>query len=139
MLYENEKVCLSWTDNGETMSAIIRLVEERNSSGYDSMMLSKINRFVNEHLGERISLTDVAGVMCMHPNSVSRFFRKYKKQKFSNYLSGKRIEKACALLTVTRDSITSIAFECGYDHLSTFNSNFLKLKGLSPSEFRRRS
>ena len=35
-----------------------------------------------------------------------------------------------------RSNITEIAYECGFTNLSNFNRQFLKLKGLSPREFR---
>jgi AraC-like DNA-binding protein len=47
-----------------------------------------------------------------------------------------RIYKACQLLAETELKITTIGLEVGYDTLSTFNRNFRRLAGRTPSAFR---
>ena len=40
------------------------------------------------------------------------------------------------LLLETNKSITDIAFECGFNSVSSFNRSFKKVKGISPREFK---
>lgn len=61
----------------------------------------------------------------------------YQVEKdFSDFLNFLRINRACALLKTTDKSGTDIAFEVGYNTVKTFNRNFLKFRGMSPSAFR---
>ena len=55
---------------------------------------------------------------------------------FRALLNDYRIGKAKYLLDSGTDSIANIAYECGYDSLVSFNRNFKKLTGLTPSQYR---
>ena len=62
----------------------------------------------------------------------------YQVEKdFSDFLNFLRINRACTLLKTTSRSVTDIAFEVGYNTVKTFNRNFLKFRGMSPSAFRQ--
>ena len=56
---------------------------------------------------------------------------------FPAFVNDLRIGRACRLLAETEMNVTEIALCCGYRNLSNFNRQFLQLKRLSPSEFRR--
>ena len=105
-------------------------------SNHEHKLFDKIEHFVTNHIKDPISLSDIADLICMHPNSVCRLFKKYKKQKFMDYLTERRINHACELLQNTQDSIIGVAFECGYN-LSAFNRNFKKVTKTTPTEYRK--
>jgi AraC-like DNA-binding protein len=48
-----------------------------------------------------------------------------------------RINLACQLLTEDELSVTDICFKAGFNNLSNFNRQFLAVKGMAPSKFRR--
>jgi AraC-like DNA-binding protein len=48
-----------------------------------------------------------------------------------------RINLACQLLTDQALSVTDICFRAGFNNLSNFNQQFLAVKGMAPSKFRR--
>jgi len=48
-----------------------------------------------------------------------------------------RINLACQLLTDSELSVTDICFKAGFNNLSNFNRQFLAVKGMAPSRFRR--
>ena len=102
----------------------------------EDKLFDKIEQFVTNHIKEPITLLDIADVICMHPNSVCRLFKKHKNQKFVDYLTEKKINHACELLQNTPDSIIGIAFECGYS-LSAFNRNFKKVTKTTPTKYRK--
>jgi len=66
----------------------------------------------------------------------SRFFRGHTGKTFPQFLNELRIGRACSLLMEGDLNVTEIAYECGFANLSNFNRQFLRLKGLSPREFR---
>ena len=47
------------------------------------------------------------------------------------------MDRACYLLTNTKDSILSIAIQCGFTTLSSFNRTFRMVKGMTPREYRQ--
>lgn len=83
-----------------------------------------------------LTCREVAEVEGMGLPAFSRLFERHVKCTCLEYINHLRIYKACQLLTETDDRITSIGLDVGYDTLSTFNRNFLRLVGKTPSAFR---
>ncbi len=48
-----------------------------------------------------------------------------------------RINKACEMLLNSDDAITDIGVQVGYNTVKTFNRNFMKLKNMTPGNFRK--
>ncbi|GHU64150.1 AraC family transcriptional regulator [Spirochaetia bacterium] len=67
----------------------------------------------------------------------TRFFREKTGMTFHTYLSKYRINRAEEMLHETDDSITDIAYNCGFASLKTFNRLFKTYTGASPSEYRK--
>jgi AraC-like DNA-binding protein len=83
-----------------------------------------------------LSCREVAQVEGMGLPAFSRLFERHIKCTCIEYINHLRIYKACQLLTETEQQITTIGLEVGYDTLSTFNRNFRRLNGRTPSVFR---
>jgi AraC-like DNA-binding protein len=83
-----------------------------------------------------LSCREIAEREGMGLSAFSRFFERHVKCTCLEYVNRLRIYKACQLLLETDDRVTSICFDVGYDTLSTFNRNFTRLVGTSPSAFR---
>jgi AraC family L-rhamnose operon regulatory protein RhaS len=71
--------------------------------------------------------------------SFTYHFRKITGQSHLNYLRSLRLARSRFLLRETNHSVTSIAFACGFDDLSTFFRAFRKHEGMSPSQWRTAS
>ena len=54
------------------------------------------------------------------------------------YINKVRIQAACEILKKTDESISDIAYKCGFTTNSTFNRNFRQFTGMSPVEWRKR-
>jgi len=93
-------------------------------------------RFIDKHLTERISLTEVARNIGINATHLSEKFKKITGVKFVNYVSRNRFERACDLLDNVDLHISEIAFAVGFQSLSQFNRVFKRLSGKSPSEYR---
>jgi AraC-like DNA-binding protein len=83
-----------------------------------------------------LSCREVAEVEGMGLPAFSRLFERHIKCTCVEYINHLRIYKACQLLAETEYQITTIGLEVGYDTLSTFNRNFRRLIGRTPSAFR---
>ncbi len=83
-----------------------------------------------------LSCREIANVEGMGLPAFSRLFERHVRCACGEYINHLRIYKACQLLVETDDAITTIGLEVGYDTLSTFNRNFRRLIGKTPSAFR---
>lgn len=91
------------------------------------------NRFL-----EATDLDDAAAEVHMSRRRFTELFRAATGTSWSAYLTHLRIDYACQLLAETPRSIIAIAFECGFEDLSSFYRAFKRQKGLPPREWRRK-
>ena len=108
-----------------------------DNSEFHSGRLGKVMSYVKANLSADIKQTDVADVVCMTPQSFSRFFKATTGKTFVSFVNVMRITKACRLLANSKEDIIDIAFECGYSNLSNFNRRFSEIKKTTPSEYRK--
>ena len=105
----------------------------------DLQSLEKINRaiqFVFENYEQDLKLADVAEQLCMCDSTFSRFFKKNTGHNFVPYLNQLRINQACLLLLNSSRAVSLICHEVGFNNLSNFNRTFVRIKGITPTQFR---
>lgn len=98
----------------------------------------KARCYIEEHLGEELSLSKVASHVIINRNHLCEKFKEVTGVNFTDYIARRRFLKACRLLRFRELRISEIAFEVGFQSLSQFNRVFKKLYGGSPSEYRAR-
>jgi AraC family L-rhamnose operon regulatory protein RhaS len=86
---------------------------------------------------EDTDLDHVAAELGMSRRRFTYLFRQATGASWSAYLTRLRIEYACQLLRQTSRSILAIAFESGYEDLSSFYRAFKRERGLPPREWRK--
>ncbi len=100
-------------------------------------VIDKATLFFNEHYSEEISIDEYAQ---SNHVSISWFIRNFKQCTGSTpmqYILSKRIYNAEILLHDSSYNVTEIAQIVGYDNPLYFSRIFKKIKGLSPSEYRK--
>ena len=107
-----------------------------DNSLYDEERMDRVFQFLNSRLGQPVRLGEAARIVHLSEGAFSRFFRVHTGKTFPEFVNELRIGRACSLLMEDNLNITEVAFECGFANLSNFNRQFLRLKGLSPREFR---
>ncbi len=95
--------------------------------------------FIQEHLGERLSLSMVAGALHMSTFYFCKMFRKSTGLNFTDYVARERIEKAKNLLLNPNLRVSEIAYEVGFQSLTHFNRVFRRIVGRTPTVFRGRN
>ena len=93
--------------------------------------------YIDEHLGEHLTIAAVARHAAVSPATLTRRFRQELGQSFLDYLNDKRLEKAQALLLDSHLPIASVGKMVGlqYDQLKRI---FVRQLGCTPGEFRTR-
>lgn len=101
---------------------------------------SGINRalaHLREHLTEQIEEAELAEMVGQSQSAFSRAFKRHTGTTLVRYRNQLRVDLACQiLLTHPETKVAEICYDVGFSNLSNFNRHFLKLKGMSPSEFR---
>lgn len=103
------------------------------NEGQDHKMII-IYKFIMTNFKEQISVDDLASEVNMTKTSFCRFFKKRTKKSFIQYLNEIRIGYACKLLYTESYNISETAYESGFENISNFNKQFLKIKKQTPSQ-----
>jgi len=106
--------------------------------GREQERVGRVCQFIDQNCHRPLNLGEVAKTVHLSEGAFSRFFRAHVGKTFPAFVNDLRIGRACRLLTETEMGVTEIALICGYQNLSNFNRQFLRLKGIPPGEFRRR-
>jgi AraC-like DNA-binding protein/mannose-6-phosphate isomerase-like protein (cupin superfamily) len=98
-----------------------------------------VERFVAElahRFYEPVRIDRAAADLGLSRRSFTRLFRAVAGCSYADYVERVRIEYACRLLRETARGILSIAFECGYEDLSSFYRAFKRHTHTAPGHWR---
>jgi len=95
--------------------------------------------YLTDNYTSNISREGLAASLNMHPDSLGRFFKMYTGKRINEFINDIRIQDAADRIADTDKSIIDIAFEVGFESLTTFNRAFLKVMKITPSEHREKS
>jgi AraC-like DNA-binding protein len=101
----------------------------------------KINRVFEYSINEfqnPIALSTVASIVNMSISAFCRYFKRNTKKTYIAFINEMRIGHACHALVNSDKTIVHIAYESGFGTIANFNKQFLKVKGLKPSVYKKR-
>lgn len=105
----------------------------------DDAAMVKINRVVDhvmQNFKSDLTLAEVAELIGMSETAFSRFYKQATGCGFNKFVNRVRISHACELLAQSNMPITRICFETGFHNVANFNRQFLKVKHITPREYR---
>jgi len=124
----------------ETMMTLSSAIHRKSYGEEEGKRMRDIFEFSINNFDQTISLRQVAGIANMTPNAFCRYFKQRTNKTYINFLLDIRIGNACKLLTKKTDlSIAEISYKSGFNNLTNFNRKFKSIKGITPSEFRRKT
>lgn len=110
---------------------------ELDLESFDNGGINRTLAYLRENLTEQIEEGDLAEMTGQSQSAFSRAFKRHTGTTLVRYRNQQRIDLACKiLLTSPEKRVTEICYEVGFSNLSNFNRHFLKIKGMSPSQFR---
>lgn len=118
-----------------------RIYESMQNGEYSdaySSVTDVITGYVRANYGSSISLRQLAALVHLSPEYLSRLFKKCTGKRLYDFITETRIDKARYFLCSTNDTIDSIAIRCGYDSPACFRRAFRSINGMSASEYRKR-
>ena len=112
------------------------VTEMASVSENEGIRLGNIYHFIMMNYAQPLTLEDVARQAHMTPQAFCRYFKKRTRHTFVSFLNEVRINEACKKLTDGGfDSISTIAYNCGFNSITNFNRVFKTIIGKSPSEY----
>jgi AraC family transcriptional regulator len=105
--------------------------------GLDGGRLRRVLAYIEEHLAEDITVTDLANVACLSVFHFTRAFAATTGVPPHRYVSQRRLETARAMIATGRTSLSQIAYDCRFSSQSSFTRAFRRATGLTPAEYRR--
>ncbi len=118
---------------------VIKHSEFENARQTDGILYQKVISYISTHYTEDITLARIASKFGYNEKYLSHTLHNLTGIHFRQLISFYRINHSKMLLTNSKDmSISSIATKCGFNSLNTFNREFKRMVGISPSAYRRR-
>ena len=93
--------------------------------------------YLNDRASENVGLEQLASLAGLSPFHFARAFKQTIGVPPHRYQLNARIAKAKALLEVSDATVTTIAFEVGYESSQALARVFRREVGISPSNYRR--
>lgn len=110
-------------------------------SGRDVQRISDAVRRIEaeaHYADKTLSLGELARAAGLSPWHFLRLFRRVVGMTPHQYVLRTRMQRAAVQLCQSADGISSIAFEAGFNDLSSFNHQFRAVMGVNPREYRAR-
>ena len=102
----------------------------------DTKVQKDMVSFIYQHYTEKLTLSAIAASGGVCRSKCCQIFKKYLCQSPIDFLNSYRLEVSSHLLKKTDKSITEIATECGFNHLSYYSELFMRHYGYTPRQFR---
>ena len=107
--------------------------------GKDSLPMYRCMRHLFLHFNESPSLNEMAKTGGYSASYFSKLFHEATGKIYVDFLTDLKLNYARMLLASTKESIISIASDCGFTSLSNFNRSFRKKTGMSPTQYRKQN
>ena len=118
-------VCAYLSDN--------EVEESRKNSSAD---IRRVVEYIAEKSAEELTLDDVADAVGIAKEKIGIMLKERTGRSFNDFLNIVRLEKARRIIEFTEQSISEIAYYCGFGSLRNFNRVYRKVFGDSPSKER---
>jgi len=106
------------------------------SNGLSRDRLKRVLDYIETHLNDRLTLTDLAGVACLSPYHFSRSFKESVGTGPQRYVIRHRLERAKTLIRRTNQPLAEIAQQVGLCDQSHLTSIFRRETGVTPGRYR---
>ncbi len=107
-----------------------------SSRSQNEDVTEKIKRYINTHLEQPLSVTELANMAYLSVPYFSKLFKKKTGVGCNYYIVQQRMERAKMLLRTTPMKVGLVAERVGYGDIKYFSLAFKKYAGCTPAEYR---
>lgn len=110
--------------------------KSKGESNYEDS-IQTVKEYIAENLNENLTVGALAEIVNMSSSHFSRVFKQQTGFSPYDYILISRLNRAKYLLQVTDMTVSSIAYEIGFNSESNFIYFFTENEGISPGKFRK--
>ena|SRR5690554_59298 len=110
----------------------------KNIEKADCKRINEVYQFVMDKYSESPSLEKVSEIANMSASAFCRYFKLHTNKTYTQFLNEVKIGNACKLLLNNNQSISQVCYEIGFNNFTHFNSQFKRIIGLTPREYKSR-
>lgn len=143
---EETEYLLSHIEKDTLYSAVRRSIESWDSASGSSeeTVISEVQSKLLDYVDRNcyystLCLTSAADSLEISIYTVSRIFKEATGTGFKEYITAKRLERACHLLKTTRLTVSAVAEASGFENATYFSTVFKNEYGMPPSKYRSTS
>ena len=111
-------------------------LSDKEAKTIDKLLIEKLNT-TDLYLEADLTLHKLAEIIGVKPNKLSQVINQIHERNFNEFINLYRLKEAKKLLIETHLKIEAVAYDSGFNSLSTFNTVFKKEIGSTPSKFRK--
>ena len=123
----------------DTLVALLQRHMSKFSTSYKESRfdLDAIDRYIEQHLSQKISVAQLAGSVFLGESQFHSLFKAQLGITPHQYVLGKRIDMAKSLIKRGNLTLGQVAEISGFSSQSTFCHTFYRLQGVSPSQYKK--
>jgi len=114
-------------------------------STLDESTISEIYKNLLQVLDDRkpytnpeLTLSDLAKILAVHSNHLSQVINSQTSKSFYDLINDRRIQEFILRVSLSENkqyTLAALAFDCGFNSKASFNRNFKKFTGKTPSDY----
>ena len=104
----------------------------------DAPIIGKVHQYVTEHIGDALSIEQLANAVSVSRRTFSRVFARYAKVTPSAYVEQVRVDTARTLLETSDAPLKTVAFRCGFHSATHMRMIFSRRLNVTPKQYRER-
>ncbi len=139
-----EMVPFSYAEQRRILIILLAILDEYFAATYETnvskipkSLLSKILTYLDTHYSEPLTIHSVSKALGYTPRHISRQLTPLHEYNFRTLLNLFRIDRAKLKLRQSDAKILDISLECGFVSERSFFRSFIKVEGLTPTEYRK--
>jgi AraC family transcriptional regulator len=112
-------------------------VDKLQPGGLATWQARRTLAYIEANLASKMEIDDLANVVALSRSHFSRAFKRSLGYSPMEYVVVRRVERAKAMISGTRESLAEVALACGFADQAHLNRRFRDVVGISPGRWRR--
>ncbi len=99
--------------------------------------INTLKTLLHDRWQEFVSLDELSSELGLHPVTISKTFSKHANCTLADYMRKLKVERAINMILNSTDSLTEIAYQCGFSDQSHMTRLFKHYIGFNPKKLRK--